>query len=128
MAMDNAKIGVYAFLLGIIIAVIVGLLATYAVTALGTTTLGVTSAIVVVLGLVVGFLNISEKQITPFLVAVIALAVSGIAAGTASLTYLNFIPTLGTLIANVVGNITMFVVPAGIVVALKAVWDMASQN
>ncbi len=127
MAMDNAKIGVYAFLLGIIIAVIVGLLATYAATALGTTTIGVTSAIVVVLGLVVGFLNISEKQITPFLVAVIALAVSGIAAGTASLTYLNFIPTLGTLFANVVGNITMFVVPAGIVVALKAVWDMASQ-
>jgi hypothetical protein len=125
--MDNQKIGIYAFLLGIIIAVIVGLLATYAATSLGATTLGVTTAIVVVLGLIVGFLNISEKQITPFLIAVIALAVSGVVAGTASLTYLNFIPTLGTLVANVVGNITMFVVPAGIVVAIKAIWDMASQ-
>ena len=126
--MDNQKIGVYAFLLGIIIAIIVGLLATYAATSLGATTLGVTTTIVVVLGLIVGFLNISEKQITPFLIAVIALAVSGIAAGTASLGFINnAIPTLGTLVTNVVGNITIFVVPAGIVVALKAIWDMASQ-
>lgn len=115
--MKMEKWGEYAFLVGVIIAVIAG--------AVGYANPVVPLALVV-LGLVVGFLNISEKETTPFLIAAIAL----IAAGTIdSFSVLNgLVSGLGTALQGIVDNIAVFVVPGAILVALKAVWALASKK
>ena len=81
---------------------------------------GMLVLLLVVLGLVVGFLNISEKETTPFLVAAAALLITN-TAGDA----LNKIPVVGDSVAGIVSQISVFVAPAAIVVALKAIQSLA---
>lgn len=117
--MNTAKMGEYAFLACVIIAVLAGIAAGYVVAYAGWITLAL-----VVLGVIVGFLNVAEKETTAFLVAAIAL----LAAGTAGFAAINtVIPPLGTLIAGIVTNIAAFVAPAAVIVAVKAVWAMAKK-
>lgn len=116
--MSMQKIGEYAFLVGAIIAIIAGL-ATGAITG---STAGAVSALLVVLGIIVGLLNISEKETTPFLVAAVALVVSGTAGFSA-------IPLgIGNIINSIVQNLAIFVAPAAVIVALKAVYALASSK
>ena len=107
----HKKIGHYAFIVGVVLAIIAGIIVTnnpWIVLAL------------VILGLVVGFLNITAKETTEFLVAAIAL----IAAGSANLT---IIPYAGDYLTAILGYIAVFVAPAAIVVALKAVKELAEK-
>lgn len=116
---DMQKIGSWAFLLGVVISVIAGLVAALSGIASGTT--AIIAFVLVILGILVGLLNIKDKEITNFLVAAIALIVGGTAAFAA---IDNIIPTLGTLIDTIVNFIAVFVTPAAIIVALKAVWSL----
>jgi hypothetical protein len=68
----------------------------------------------VILGLVVGFLNVAEKNVVKLLVAIIAL----LAVGTATV---NVIPALDVYLVNILQNFVAFVGAAGLVVAVKAV-------
>lgn len=104
--METAKIGEWAFLAGVIIALLVGLF-----TGAGAT--GTTATILVALGAIVGLINITEKQTTGYLVAAIALLI----AGSAGLGTLPF----GTQISAMLSNIVLFVAPAAVIVALKTV-------
>ena len=108
-----SKIGEWAFIIGIVLAVLFGFVpATY---------LGMATLVLVILGLLVGFLNITEKETTPFLVAGIALLATGNAADS-----LNAIPYgLGAFLSNAVKNIAAFVAPAAILVAVKAIYALA---
>ena len=109
-----SKIGEWAFIIGIVLAVLLGFVpAAY---------LGMATLVLVILGLLVGFLNITEKETTPFLVAGIAL----LATGTAS-DSLKVIPpaALGGFLASAVNNIAAFVAPAAILVAVKAIYALA---
>ncbi|MFH1565255.1 MAG: hypothetical protein ABIC82_05450 [bacterium] len=66
-----------------------------------------------VLGLIVGLLNITEKESTPFLVAVITLllvGVSGLQLGG-----------LTELVSSIFQNFIAFIAAAGLVVALKQI-------
>ena len=110
------KIGQWAFILGIALAIIVGVF-TLSETVAGTVTL-----VLVILGLIVGFLNITEKETTPFLIAAIALLATGSAVDS-----LKVIPpkVLGDFLASSVNNIAAFVTPAAILVAVKAIWALA---
>jgi len=116
--MNTAKMGEYAFLACVIIAVIAGLVAGYG--ALADASVWVTLALVV-LGVVVGFLNVSEKETTAFLIAAIALTIANNA--TAWIT----IPAIGAYITSILGFIAAFVAPAAVIVAIKAVWAMAKK-
>lgn len=71
-----------------------------------------------VLGLLIGFLNISARETTKFLIAGIALLVVG-SGGVQSL------PWVGGYMDAILWNITQFVAPAVLIVALKAVVEMA---
>lgn len=107
-----AEIGHWSFIVGVLIAVIAGLLSEQ---------IGSSSTIamlLVALGAIVGILNISEKEVYNFLIAAIALLGIG-AAGLGSL------PGLSALkVGEMVANIATFVAPAAIIVALKAVYDL----
>ena len=99
--------GRYAFLGGLVIAV------ASAFMNLG----GFAPLILVVLGVVVGFLNIKSGESTPFLLGVIGLAlVTGI---------LSAIPGL-QMLAPVLANVAVMAGAAGGVVALKTVYEKAS--
>jgi len=115
--LPTQKIGVYAFLVGIAIAIITGI-----ASGLVTGYVSIITLILVILGLIVGYLNISDKEVTMFMVASIGLIV----AGSANLTSIDaFIPSLGTVLQAILTNIVVFIAPAVIVVGLKAVYVLA---
>jgi len=102
------KLGGWAFIIGIALAVLAGLVPT-----MQTPTV---TWVLVILGLVVGLLNIQEKETVEFLVAAVALLIAG-SAGS--------LPALGFVILAMLENIVAFVAPAALVVALKAIYALA---
>jgi hypothetical protein len=62
-------------------------------------------------------LNISAKEVDNFLIAAIALLLTG-AAG------LDALPAIGAFIGPILLNIATFVAPAAVIVALKAVYEL----
>ncbi|MBI2558352.1 hypothetical protein HYW20_03440 [Candidatus Woesearchaeota archaeon] len=111
------KMGEWAFVIGVLVAVLIGLFSSK----LSGDVKGWLVLLLVVLGLIVGFLNVSEKESTPFLVAAAALLVTGTAGDT-----LMIIPTIGDYLSGIVKAIAVFVAPAAIVVALKSIKSLAS--
>ncbi|MBI3412806.1 MAG: hypothetical protein HY051_01865 [Candidatus Aenigmarchaeota archaeon] len=107
---EPEKLGAWSFIAGVVIVILVSLLSIEA---------GLVTTMLVLLGVIVGLLNVRDKDTTHFLVAVIALA----AAGNANL---NIVPLAGGQLQNILRNIGIFVAPAAVIVALKAIYEMAS--
>ena len=99
-------IGFWAFIVGLIIAVIGGFLPP----------MGWVIPVLAILGLIIGFLNITAKEMMLFLVATIALIVAGNA--FASLKTLG----LGDILGKILGYVVALMAPAAIVGAIKALW------
>lgn len=116
------QIGNYAFIIGVIIAVVLGL----ASGQLGGAAVWLWS-LLVVLGLAVGFLNVSGKETKEFLWVAVALVVVAFA-GSAQIGFWEDVKFIGTYLQGVFNNILAFVVPTTIVVALKDVWALARSN
>ena len=125
--MKNSKAGEWAYLVSVVIAVLAGI---GAAAGFGASSWG--AVLLVILGAVVGLLNISEKETTSFLVATIALIVASLGATVSGLagafSPLNVVPGLGTLINAIVANIAIFAAPAAVIVAVKAVMNLASRK
>ena len=116
----NQEVGKYAYIVGVIAAVIVGALANY----LGTAVTWLTSLIILA-GLIVGFMNIGTKEMKDFLlVSTVLVIVAGIggAAGT-----LGAVEIIGPYLSAILTQLLAFVVPATVVVALKEVLTLAKQ-
>jgi hypothetical protein len=106
------KIGTWAFLIGVLIAVVAGLVPTFSQPPLA----GQVAWVLVILGLVVGFLNIRAREIQEFLIACVAILV---VAGMGGL------PPLGRTLGTILTNIIAFVAPAAFLVACRAIWQLA---
>jgi|LSQX01.1.fsa_nt_gb hypothetical protein len=113
-------IGAYTFLIGVILAVVVGILQK---------TLGISEtnslpyAVLVVLGIFIGFIRFSDKDSFSFLIASLSLViVSGF--GQTALVYVSSVPILSSLSAVLAALMVMFV-PATIIVALKLVFSIS---
>lgn len=102
-------IGAWSFIVGLIIALLVGVFSASQIP--GSTT----TIILLVLGLIVGLLNINDKEIMPFLVAGIAFM---LAATISTVIPFAWIP-------RVMANIAVFILPAVIVGSLKAIYVLA---
>lgn len=107
------KVGELAFLGGAAIAILAALLPLEGY-------LGNVRLLLVVLGLAVGLLNVTGRESTDFLIAAVALLTANAAGET-----LKMIPWVGAFLQNAVGNLGVFVVPAAVIVALKAVYELA---
>ena len=126
--MVNQKMGSYDCLVGAGIAIIAGLLAGLGQSGvLGENVVGLIPLVLVILGVVVGFLNIKDKMTTELLIASIALIVL---AGTAGgLQVINdVVPPLGSVLVGIVQNLAVFVAPAALIVALKSIKTMAAEQ
>lgn len=116
-----AKMGEYAFLACIVIAVLAGVATGFADFNVGWVALAL-----VILGMVIGFTTITEQEVAPFLVAAIAFSVAS--SGGWFLVINEAVATLGTVINSIVFNIASFVAPAAIILATKSVYQLARKR
>ena len=102
-----AKLGKWAFILGLVIAVVGGL--------------GFSQPwfywLLALLGLIVGFLNVTDKECTKFLLAAIGLIVAASA--------WSMLPYVGGYLTQILSNIVTFIGAALLVVALKVLFETA---
>jgi len=111
-------IGAWAFLIGIVLAVAVGIFANNSVSPL-------ISSILALLGLVVGFF-VAEKHVQTFLIASVSLVLVSFAGiqGLFLSAAIRGVP-IWEIISSVLGSLLILFVPATIVVALKTVFALA---
>lgn len=112
-AVEATAIGMYVFVLALLIAIVAGLIPTAIEQTPRIVLLGI-------LGIVIGLLNVTAKEAGPFLLAAIAFILSMGALGEV-LTPLPY----GDRLTDIVKNIRVIVAPAAFVVALKAIYDIA---
>jgi hypothetical protein len=117
--METAKMGEYTFLVGIALAVLTALDSAF--TNIASAYVAEVGLLLAIFGIVVGILNVSEKHSTAFLVAAIAL----VTAGTASFSVITM-AGIGALLDSVVGNLAVLTSPAAVIVAAKAVYNLAN--
>jgi hypothetical protein len=108
------SIGSWAFLIGVILSILVGITS-------GLNWLNLMSqltiSILVVLGILVGLLNIQVKEVTPFLMSGIALIISSVF----GMSIMAAIPVVSATLAALL----MIFIPATIIVAIKNVFNIA---
>lgn len=115
------QVGKWAFLSGVLIAVIMGIVAALSPGGLGGSRSWLLF-VLLILGFVIGFVNITAKEVQGFLIASIAVLVT---AGAAGLTNTAGIGAIGAIIKNVVDHIVLVIGPAALVVSLRAVYGFA---
>lgn len=107
------KIGYYSFVIGAILAVILGL---------ATTSLGAAKAwlvaLLVILGFIVGFLNVTGKETKDYMLAALVIVLVANFGGLAVLGNVNLI---GDYLKGIFESLLAFIVPALIVVSLREV-------
>ena len=109
--------GSWSFLLGIIVAVLAGIsLPTY---------LGVAiPSLIIILGFISGLLNVTKKETTPFLFASVSLVLVSWFGGSV----IGNVVVIGPYLLNMFNNILIFVIPAVIVVSLKTIFALESEE
>jgi len=113
--MKNAgAIGKWAFIIGLVIAVIAAFIG-------NSISASTVLLILFILGLIVGFLNIAEKQSEKFLISTIALLILGVG----SISALSIIGTVSGYLNMILANLIAFVSAAALVVALKSIYSSA---
>jgi hypothetical protein len=104
----SSSLGEYAFMTGVILAILLGLFPSLDSEGLSTLFLA--------LGTIVGLVNVTKPETHNFLLAALALLIVGTGG-------LDQLPALGGYFAPIFFNITSFVAPAVVIVGLKAVLD-----
>lgn len=108
------NIGKWAFIVGLVLAIVSGFL-----------TIPSLAIVLLILGLVVGFLNISKGEEQHYLIAVIALLVIGVGSMQAlSALGINFSDWVNSMFANFI----TFVAASGLVVAVKTIASLGQGN
>jgi hypothetical protein len=103
------SIGGWAFLVGVILALVFAFFGQFTGWAW----------LLIVLGLIIGFLNISEKETQRFMFAGTVLVIVGAFAGNVFLSV--------TYLPEIFNNLVALFAPATVVVALKSVFEMAKK-
>ena len=135
------KVGSWAFIIGVIIALIVGLLQASSLEAaiddplkagdifFATDNGGLVAWALAVIGAIIGILavlgrgTITAKEVPGFLIAGIGLLLMG-SVFTGITTMYHLTPWIGSLLSGVSVSLSIFVAPAVGILAIKAIWDM----
>ena len=106
------KIGTWSFIVGIVIALGAGFFELKALIV----------SVLIVLGLIVGFLNVTGEETTPFLLATVSLViVAAVGQGV-----LGQVEVIGPKLQQVLITFITFIIPATIIVACKAIYSLAA--
>ena len=118
------SVGAWAFLIGVILAVVIGLSTTLVSIPVLTSFSPQVYAILVLLGLFVGFMNVAGKDSQTFLLAGTVLVIVskfGMEGVSGSLIGIG----VGDAVSSVFGALLALFAPATIIVALKTVFSIA---
>ena len=114
--------GAWGFLVGIILALAVGIFSAKIGELSGTIT-----GVLVILGLIVGFINVSPKDQNTFLVTAVSLVIVSFAGaeGISGIEFLNI--GIGNMVSSTLGALLVMLVPATIVVAIKSLFSISQK-
>jgi len=110
-----SKIGPWSFILGLVIAFVSALT-------------GSVFWMLGALGVVVGLLNITDKELSLYLMASLTFLVSANALSVTLTKLVNLVPLIGewlNFIDPLLANVTLFVAPGAGIVALKALYNIS---
>ena len=123
-ARENS-VGAWAFLIGVILAIVIGLSTTlFSIPALTRYSAQI-YAILIILGIIVGFMNVTGKDSQTFLVAgaiLVIVSKFGMESVTGSLIGIG----VGDVVTSTFAALLALFVPATIIVALKTVFSIAN--
>lgn len=102
-----AIVGFIAFALGLLLAIIFG------IAPINETVTNIIIIVLIVLGLIIGFFNITAKEMIPLLVAIIALVVVGGVFEPISLF------GIGPVLDRILGLVATLMAPAAVIAAIK---------
>ena len=124
--MELEKVSEWAYILVVIIAIVMGLVVGYMAWSgdVGAVD-GYVMLIMLILGTIIGLLSITTKEVTPFLIAAIALVVAASANVWSPLADIH--PLLSSLAEYILKYIVAFAAPAAVVVAIKSVFNMIKE-
>ncbi|HII71425.1 TPA: hypothetical protein HA265_01585 [Candidatus Woesearchaeota archaeon] len=108
------KIGSWAFIVGVIIAIIAGFWP------IGT----VATSVLIILGLIVGFLNVTGTETNSFLFSSLVLVVLASMGGQ----LLEAIQFVGPMLKSIFSAMMLFIIPAAVIVSLKAIYALAEEE
>jgi len=112
--------GAWAFLIGVVLALAVGILSFGTLNPL-------ILAVLVILGLVVGFVNVSSKDVNTFLMAAVSLVIVSFA-GIQGISGVELIGIqIGSFVSSTLGALLVLLVPATIVVAIKSLFSISQR-
>lgn len=115
------KIASWLFLIGVLIAVIFGLVSG---ANLWTDNSGYINVVLAVIGFIVGILsffaigNITTERVPSFLIAALILVGIG-----ATATWFQDLQLIGSLYMGIASTLAVFAVPAAGILAIRAIWD-----
>jgi hypothetical protein len=125
----------WSFLIGILIAVIVGLYQAYTLETgsnfFNSEVGGWSAWVLTIIGIIVGILaylgegTITKKEIPRFLMAGIALLIMG---GVFQGWHVFLRPYIGALLAGISMSLSIFVAPALGIIAVKTIWDIGKDR
>ncbi|MCX6707016.1 MAG: hypothetical protein NT001_02640 [Candidatus Woesearchaeota archaeon] len=120
----SRKVGHYSFLIGVIIALMLGIFSEELPVAWGPMLMFA----MVVLGIIVGLLHIPHKEMNEFLLAAIALMLLPPSMSGVSVLLDSFVQGSGFFITSMLSYLTLFVVPAVLIVAVKIIVELAEEK
>jgi hypothetical protein len=128
--MEYERIARWAFTAFVVIAILMGLVVGYMAYSAGShwSDVNVSNAnayvtlILLILGIFVGLISITMKEVQPFLIAVIALIVAGISNVWQPLNTIH--PLLYYWAYAILNYITAFVAPAAVIIAVRSIFAM----
>jgi hypothetical protein len=129
--MEMEMISRWAYLLFVIIAVVMGLVVGYMAWSEGSWAAvanvnGVVLLIMLVLGIIIGITSITTKEVTPFLIATIALVVAASANVWSPLDQIHAL--LDFWATGILNYIVAFAAPAAVIIAIKEVLTIAKEK
>jgi di/tricarboxylate transporter len=113
---EEINIGEVAFLAGIMIAIAAGVLPANLITA------GTVYLVLLVLGFIVGLLNLRKEEYVTFLLVALIFLIPG------TFSEIERLPLVGEYLSRILTAVSVFVLPAALIVAFKALWDVASSR
>jgi hypothetical protein len=114
-------LGAYAFLVGVVLAVILGLFNQSTEFEYAS---GIFYSALVIIGLIVGFMNVGDKNSSTFLLASVAMVIVG-SLGNEPLRYVAMNNYIVTYLRNILSSLLILFIPATIIVSLKTVFALA---
>ena len=133
--MEMEEIAKWAYIIFLVIAIIAGLAIGYMAFSAhetgGFNDPGVADSngwvilVMLILGIIIGLTRITTKEVTPFLIATIALMVAGAGGVWDPLLKIGALQIVYYIAAAITSYIAAFAAPAAVIIAIKAVLAMA---